>query len=413
MPCERETAHLAELADLAEVRRAPLDFGPAQRLPNMPSARGAGLARLVEISANEWRALAERAIEPNGYYLPAWELPVNASAPGRTDVSALSAWSKANQNRPPRLIGLLPVVSLWRACRIPLPGLVGASPYGTLCTPLIDRDCAPEAVSRMIAEARSAGAHALILFDASLNGAAMKAFADVLRQDGMQPQILQSHYRACLDARGGAEELLRDALGGKKLKELRRQRNRLAEHGAVRFDVARSPEAVDKAIEIFLMLEASGWKAKRGTALSQQEGDAAFIRRATRGLAETGQCEIVTLHVGDRPISAAIVLRHLDRAFYFKLGIDEHFAKYSPGVQLTIDLTRHLCADVGLVKADSTASADHPMINPIWRGRLKIGDIVIPLRRSDAVVAMTIAALTARQKMVELARRAIQVVRHR
>ena len=114
-----------------------------------------------------------------------------------------------------------------------------------------------------------------------------------------------------------------------------------------------------------------------------------------------------------RMISAAIVLRHLDRAFYFKLGIDEHFAKYSPGVQLTIDLTRHLCADVGLAKADSTASADHPMINPIWRGRLKIGDIVIPLRRSDAVVAMTIAALTARQKMVELARRAIQVVRHR
>src|SRR4029079_13442426 len=100
--CERETAHLAELADLAEVRRAPLDFGPAQRLPNMPSARGARLARLVALYANEWRALAERPIEPNGYYLPAWELAVNASAPARTDVSALRASRQHEQECTPR-----------------------------------------------------------------------------------------------------------------------------------------------------------------------------------------------------------------------------------------------------------------------------------------------------------------------
>ncbi|MGC1559558.1 MAG: GNAT family N-acetyltransferase [Bradyrhizobium sp.] len=382
----------------------------------MPSAappRRIGLVPLAEVSVDEWASLAERAIEPNGYYLPAWQLAVNASARGRTGVSALSAWSEPRQSRPARLIGLLPVVSMWRACKIPLPALVGASPYGTLCTPLIDRGCALEAVSRMIAAARASGAHALILFDVSLNGAAMKAITDVLRQDGMRPQILQSHYRACLDARHQADELLRDALGGKKLKELRRQRNRLAVHGAVRFDVAKSPEAVAGAVEIFLALEASGWKARRGTALSQNEGDATFIRRATRGLAETGQCEIVTMHAGDTAVAAAIVLRHLDRAFYFKLGIDERFAKYSPGVQLTLDLTGHLCADTVLATADSTASADHPMINPIWRGRLKIGDVVIPLNRNGPLVPMIRAAMIMRQTALELARRAVHPVRNR
>jgi len=403
---------VAEIADIAEVCQASPKHGPSERVPDIASARHIGLVPLTDIATDEWRALAERAVEPNGYYLPAWELAVNASARGRTGVSALGARSETGEDRP-RLIGLLPVVSLWRACRIPLPAVVGASPYGTLCTPLIDRGQAPEAAAGMLAQARSAGAHALVLFDVSLNGAAMKAIADVLRQDGMRPQILQSHYRACLDARGDADELLRDALGGKKLKELRRQRNRLAEHGEVRFDVARSPEAVGKAIEIFLKLEASGWKAKRGTALSQHRGDAAFIRRATRGLAESGQCEIVTTHAGDTPVAAAIVLRHLDRAFYFKLGIDERFAKYSPGVQLTLDLTRHLCADTALAKADSTASADHPMINPIWRGRLRIGDVLIPLRRNDPVVTMTFAALTARQRTLGLARRAMHLVRGR
>jgi CelD/BcsL family acetyltransferase involved in cellulose biosynthesis len=302
---------------------------------------------------------------------------------------------------------------MWRSCKIPLPALVSASPYGTLCTPLLDRDIAGEAVRRLMAEARAKGAHALILRDVSLNGAAMRSFREVLGQDGTRPRVLQSHLRACLDARRDADDLLRDALGGKKLKELRRQRNRLAEHGAVRFDVARTKDAVAAGIEIFLALEASGWKARRGTALRQDDGDAGFIRRATKGLAETGQCEIVTLHAGDTPVAAAIVLRHQDRAFYFKLGIDEHFARFSPGVQLTLDLTRHLCADAVLATADSTASADHPMINPIWRGRFAIGDVVIPLRRNDPVVTLIVAAMRLRGRTREIARGAVRAIRGR
>ena len=33
------------------------------------------------------------------------------------------------------------------------------------------------------------------------------------------------------------------------------------------------------------------------------------------------------------------------------------------------------------------------MINPIWRGRLAIGDMLIPLRRHDPVVSLIRAAL--------------------
>ena len=107
------------------------------------------------------------------------------------------------------------------------------------------------------------------------------------------------------------------------------------------------------------------------------------------------------------------MLRHLDRAFYFKLGVDERFAKFSPGVQLTLDLTRHLCADPAIASADSTANADHPMINPIWRGRLAIGDVLIPLRRGDPVAALVQSALTLRRLAREPARRAVRFIRKR
>jgi CelD/BcsL family acetyltransferase involved in cellulose biosynthesis len=392
---------VADIADTSTVGRASSKGANAH-------GSGAALTPLAGVSAAQWRALSMRAAEPNGYYLPEWELAVNASARGRGDTDALGAWRDAST-----LIGLVPVISMWRAYRIPLPALVGADPYGTLCTPLLDRDMAEEAVTGILQHARQAGAHALIFRATSLDGAAMKAFTNVLGRDGTAPLVLQSHVRACLDATCDADEMLRDALGAKKLKELRRQRNRLAEHGAVNFDVARTPADVAAAIETFLMLEASGWKGQRGTALSQDDGDATFIRRAAPALAETGQCEIVTLRAGETPVAAAIVLRHQDRAFYFKLGVDERFAKFSPGVQLTLELTRYLCADPAIRLVDSTAAPDHPMINPIWRGRLAIGDVLIPLRRGDPVVLLIRAALGLRGTIREPLRRIVHSVRAR
>ena len=404
---------MVEIVNPAVVRHASLqDAGGKRQQAAAASAEGQGFAPLTSVAASQWQGLAERAVEPNGYYLPDWELAVNASARGRTGVSALSAWGKAVDGAV-RLTGLVPVVSMWRAYKIPLPALVSANPYGTLCTPLLDRDAPEIAVAGLMTQAENAGAHALILNDVSLDGAVIKAFTEALRQRGMRPLLLQSHVRACLDARMEADALLRDALGSKKLKELRRQRNRLAEHGAVSFDVAGRPEDVGPAVETFFKLEASGWKAKRGTALMQDDGDAGFVRRATLALAERGQCEIVTLRAGDTPVAAGIVLRHQDRAFFFKLGVNEQFAKLSPGVQLTLDLTRHLCDDPSIAMADSTASPDHPMINPIWRGRLAIGDVLIPLRPNDPAVPLIRAALSLRKAVREPARRLVHFIRKR
>jgi CelD/BcsL family acetyltransferase involved in cellulose biosynthesis len=409
-PHERGRRDVVDIAHRAAINPASTNDAANPRARNLPIANLPDATPLVPISAIEhaqWQALSERAIEPNGYYLPGWERAVSATASGRTGALALRAFDAGDTG----LIGLLPVVSLARAWKIPLPALVSAHPYGTLCSPLLDRDAAADAARRLLDQARSAGARALILRDVALDGAAMKSLTESLNDDGLQPRVLNSHVRACLDATREGEALLQKGLGPKKLKELRRQRHRLAEHGTVSFDVARTLESIAPALETFLQLEASGWKGKRGTALAQDAGDAAFIRRAVATLAETGQCEIVTLRAGATPIAAGIVLRHQDRAFFFKLGIDERFAKYSPGVQLTLELTRHLCADPAIASADSTAGADHPMINPIWRGRFAIGDVLIPLRKNDPMVALIHAALSTRDLARAAARRVVHWIR--
>ena len=195
--------NVAEMADIAGLSHPSPNGGADKYAPTTPVSAAvlqrAGFTGLTAIPVEEWHALAERSIEPNGYYLPAWELAVNASARGRTGASALGVWRDVSlvPGEQAGLIGLLPVVSLWRACKIPLPALASASPYGTLCTPLLDRALPEDAARGLMTEARAAGAHALLLRDVSLNGAAMKAFALALRQEALQPVVLHSHLRAC------------------------------------------------------------------------------------------------------------------------------------------------------------------------------------------------------------------------
>lgn len=399
---------MAQIADTAAAHRREARFAREPESVRRPDSATSRLPLLDAVAPDRWRMLGDSAVEPNGYFLPEWELAVHGCSPGRTDARALTA---TDNNDNTRLIGLLPVVSAWRAFRLPLPALVSADPYGTLATPLLHRDRAQDAANGLMREARAAGAHALILRDVPLAGPAMAAFTGALADHGLRPHVLLHQPRAWLDATRDADTVLREALDAKKLKELRRQRNRLADHGEVVFAAATAPDDAARALEIFLTLEASGWKGRRGTALASTAGNAAFIRRAVREGAARGNCEIVTLHAGDTPVAAAIVLRHLDRAFYFKIGIDERFARFSPGVQLTLDLTRRMCADPSIATVDSMAPANHPMIDPIWRGRFAIGDVLIPLRRRDPLVPAIRAALDLRRLAREPARRLVRFIR--
>ena len=130
---------------------------------------------------------------------------MNASARGRTGVSALAAWSDASpaSDGAARLIGLLPAISMWRAYKIPLPALVSADPYGTLGTPPLDRDLAEDAAAGLMREARKAGAHALILRDVALDGAAMKSFhgSAAARRHAPAPAAIPSPRLPRCDAR--------------------------------------------------------------------------------------------------------------------------------------------------------------------------------------------------------------------
>jgi len=367
------------------------------------AARAAELVALEAVPAGAWASLYARAIEPNVFYSPEWALAVTKHVPGDDKINALLAWDSPAKKK---LIGFLPVTSTWRALKLPLPVLVTWHGYAPLSVPLLDKDAAEEAAEGLLQAAREAGAYALLVSVLSEEGPAADAFRKTLAKSGLAPRTLHREERALLDAKSCAEHSLQDALGSKKLKELRRQRNRLADDGEVRFSMSVSPQQTEAALDQFLKLEAAGWKGKRGTALGAKEGLNRFIRETARKLGPQGKFEVATLTRGADTIAAGIVLRHSERGYFFKTAYDERLSKCSPGVQLTLDLTRHLCADEMLSSVDSTAAADHPMINHVWKGRLALSETLMPLRTGPSA-SIFASVISGRRVLREAARRIV------
>jgi Acetyltransferase (GNAT) domain len=61
-------------------------------------------------------------------------------------------------------------------------------------------------------------------------------------------------------------------------------------------------------------------------------------------------------------------------AWCWKIAYDERFARFSPGVQLLLEATRELLDEPAREHADSCATANHPMIDHVWRERLLLTD---------------------------------------
>jgi CelD/BcsL family acetyltransferase involved in cellulose biosynthesis len=378
-------------------------------LPSHESPR-CELVSLGDVCPQAWAALAERAVAPNAFFHPAWARAVSDHVRGRSGAQALLAWDSPSRKR---LIGFLPVVSAWQALKIPIPILVAWQPFAPLTVPLLDRDAVDAAARGLIEAADRAGAPGILLPLIASESASAQALHRAAADFGIVPQVMNAHARALLDATQQADAAVRNSLSAKKLKELRRQRNRLADGGDVTFAIASSPADVAAALEGFLELEASGWKGKQGTALAKEAHHVAFIRRAVSELAANSNAQVATLARNGSPIAAGILLRHRRRAYFFKIAYDEAVAKMSPGLQLCLDVTRYLCADPAIEDADSTAVENHPMIDHIWRGRLQIADVLVPTRPGALPFKLCAGAVAAHGTARQTARHILHTVRSR
>jgi CelD/BcsL family acetyltransferase involved in cellulose biosynthesis len=338
------------------------------------------LTDLAAIAA-DWRALAERSLEPNVFYEPAFALAAAPVFGG--DVGAGLVWSRSAA---PRLVGVFPA-QIERRYGVPLPVLTGwTHPYAPLGAPLVDRDLGEAVIATWLDHVANdpqlPKTWLLPLFP--VESALGRALETVVARRGGRCVSFGQHQRALLAPGSARADYLDDAIGAKKRKELRRQRKRLGEAGRLTADTISDPAAIAAALDDFFALEAGGWKGRAGSAARGHADVASFMTAGVTALAGEGKAQVARIMLDERPVAAMITLRSGDVAWTWKIAYDEGYARFSPGVQILLDVTQTLLDDPNIARADSCATADHPMIDHVWRERLVLADRLLSVGRGPS-----------------------------
>jgi CelD/BcsL family acetyltransferase involved in cellulose biosynthesis len=323
----------------------------------------------------EWDELAICASEPNPFFESWYLLPaLRALDPGH-DRTLLRF------ERGGLLAGLLPVVRQRKYYRWPLPHLASWI-HGNcfLGAPLVAAGAERGFWEHVLAWADAEPGQALFLHLAGLplDGPLYATLAAVCAEQGRTAALVHREERAMLASETSPEAYFEATLSSKKRKELRRQFARLSELGKVAITRRRDARGLTKWIEQFLSLEHSGWKGAAGSALASHHTTAALFREALSGAADLGKLERLTLTLNREPIAMLATFLTAPGAFSYKTAFDERFSRFSPGVMLQRE-NLAILSNPAIDWSDSCASADHPMIDHIWRERRAIGKVSIAI----------------------------------
>jgi CelD/BcsL family acetyltransferase involved in cellulose biosynthesis len=323
----------------------------------------------------DWQQLAAVALESNIFQDPAFLASALLHIPEGPMPQFVVITQPGSDH--PVWIG---VVCLWRhGLDLGAPVLRGwQSRQSALGTPLLHQDHADLAMDALLDWLiHDADTPNVLLPMLRMDGPFVALLEQHAQARHISIEALASHQRAVLHTGLDVADYGLLHLRGKKLKELRRLRNRLADIGPLRFDDLVLTIGVNPAIEQFLILEAQGWKGQLGTALVQEPGRAAFARATLRSLAAKGRLSIYGLFAGEQTVAIGLVMIHLDRAYFWKIAINETLAPLSPGVLFVQSLTETLLESRGVAVVDSCANADHAMIDHLWKQRQPMADLLL------------------------------------
>ncbi|MCF3642194.1 GNAT family N-acetyltransferase [Rhizobium sp. TRM95111] len=349
---------------------------PGRSLCIYPAVAGYDLQQELDFLSN-------RAIEPNVFFTGRFLAPAMPRLEDRTVRLALIR--DENEHRS-RIRFLMPF-------SVEKPGFsIGASilrawsnPFGPLGTPLVDAEEAAETIDNLldVLGAGHSGLPAIVVLpDLRLDGAFAKLIRAVAIGRNLPLTVTDTYSRPMLESLLDGQTYLQNAIAPPHFRELRRQWRKLDALGELTYNVARQPAEIRMRMEEFLLLEASGWKGRGRSAMINDRYRAAFAREAVTNLAETDGVRIHTLDLDGKAIASMVVFLSGGEAYTWKTAYNEDFAKYSPGKLLVAELTEWHLDDANIVRSDSCAVPDHPVMSRFWEEREEMGTLVIGLRQN-------------------------------
>ena len=257
--------------------------------------------------------------------------------------------------------------------------------FAPLGTPLVDAEDAAETLDNLFEGLTARDLNlpgTLVLPDIRLNGVFARMAKAVALSRNLPVAVANPLQRPMLQSEEDAAAYLGHSVSSSHMREMRRQWRQLEELGTVVYAVARQPREIHARFEEFLAMEAGGWKGKRRSALVTDRYHTAFAREAISNLAAIDAVRIHTIDLNGKAIAATIVLMMGGEAYTWKTAYDEAYARYSPGKLLMAELTEWHLDDANIVRSDSCAVPDHPIMSRFWQEREDMGTLVIGLTQN-------------------------------
>jgi CelD/BcsL family acetyltransferase involved in cellulose biosynthesis len=324
--------------------------------------------------------LCARTVEPNIFFHPRFLVPAMPRLEDREVKLAVIRDGGETRDR----LRLLVPFSVERPA-VPFGVAVmraWSNPFGPLGTPLLDRDDPAGVVEdflSMLARPHLKLPRVLVFPDILIDGPVASLLRTVALGRNLALVTTSVSERPFLESSLDGEDYLKRALSTHHLKELRRLKRRLAERGKLEYRIRRQPDEIRLGVEAFLMLEASGWKGRKRTAMATDRYRAAFAREAVDRLAERDLCRVHSLTLDDRVIACLIVFIEAGVAYTWKTAYDEELSAFSPGTLLMMEATKNHLEDPNIMATDSCAAPHHPVVGRLWRERRTTGTLLVGL----------------------------------
>lgn len=251
------------------------------------------------------------------------------------------------------------------------------SPLGT---PLIDRENSEQTIDDLLTAIipESLKLPQILVFpNLRLDSEFTKKLRGVSLVRNLPVEEIDVSLRPMLHSETDADDYLIQSISKHHFRELSRQARRLSEQGDLNYIVSRQSNDVRGALEDFLHLENQGWKGRKRTSLVAERRRAAFAREAINGLAELDRVRIHALKLNDQTIASLIAFVMGGEAFTWKTTFDENYAAFSPGKLLMKHVTQWHLDDFNILKSDSCAASDHPIMSRFWKERCRVGTLIV------------------------------------
>ncbi len=330
------------------------------------------VGELTDHDEVHWRTLAERAGQPNPLSEPDCVVPAAEHLKNGPAILLVLAEEDGD------LFGCLPVQRFghWRRLRRPvLSSEVRRMPYDS--TPLLDRDRGRDAMRAMlVALGNASGDHGagLVVFDWLDDGPASTHVRAAAEELGFLTYEYHSWVRPIIHRRDDGD--YRAVHGRKFLNNVSRLRRRMSD------DIGAEIQFVDRSddpevIDTFVRMEGAGYKGKNGVALAEHPDEAAWFKDMCGRFRAAGRLRVYTLEGAGQTMAIQLGLRAGDGLFLLKASYDETFAKYTPGIQLHLEVLDHFNTFDGVQWIDSCTFEGNQTMLRMFPDRRPVVSLVV------------------------------------